>query len=268
MTMEDYLWAHHCVVTRSMELEDGKLVVIPFMDFANHSSHPNARWDIIEDGMILIATENIKSNQEIFISYGNLTNWQLFFTHGFALKINANQAVAFPPPLDYLLGGGSLANFEAKKNFIDSLPNPTLEDRFNIMPPNTRHFHPLNSTLGVLSDFYLAAILVCVLDDFSALTIHSSAISFLEWVSKHPNYDVFTLRALSILQDCLYDTIENLDQELEDDLILQPRIAMLDIVRQSEKKTLLAAHSILNSLTEKLVETPHIQEYLKDATND
>ncbi|CAG8614273.1 11137_t:CDS:2 [Funneliformis mosseae] len=83
------------------DLDDFHLV--PFLDFANHSLTPYARWEIGTEGVELILTksdslEPITSDTEICISYGDKPNSELLFVHGFTLSDNPWSAISFPVP--------------------------------------------------------------------------------------------------------------------------------------------------------------------------
>jgi len=83
------------------DLDDFHLV--PFLDFANHSLTPYARWEIGTEGVQLILTksdspEPITPDTEICISYGDKPNSELLFVHGFTLSDNPWSAISFPVP--------------------------------------------------------------------------------------------------------------------------------------------------------------------------
>ncbi|KAL0073939.1 hypothetical protein J3Q64DRAFT_1853861 [Phycomyces blakesleeanus] len=71
---------------------NGDLALIPFFDFANHASTPNIRWQLGVDGLDLVRFENGPSvlvpGQELFLSYGEKSNQELLFLHGFCLDDN------------------------------------------------------------------------------------------------------------------------------------------------------------------------------------
>ncbi|CAB4422787.1 SET domain-containing protein [Rhizophagus irregularis] len=77
--------------------------LVPFLDFANHSLTPHARWEIGPEGVELILTrsdspEQITPDTEICISYGDKPNSELLFVHGFTLSDNPSSAISFPVP--------------------------------------------------------------------------------------------------------------------------------------------------------------------------
>jgi hypothetical protein len=77
--------------------------LVPFLDFANHSLTPHARWEIGTEGVELILTksdppEPITPDTEICISYGDKPNSELLFVHGFTLSDNPSSAISFPVP--------------------------------------------------------------------------------------------------------------------------------------------------------------------------
>ncbi|KAF0473732.1 SET domain-containing protein [Gigaspora margarita] len=77
--------------------------LVPFLDFANHSLRPYARWELTNEGVELILTksdspEPILPDTEICISYGDKPNSELLFIHGFTLNDNPWSAISFPVP--------------------------------------------------------------------------------------------------------------------------------------------------------------------------
>ncbi|CAG8595676.1 26764_t:CDS:2 [Racocetra persica] len=77
--------------------------LVPFLDFANHSLKPYARWELTPEGVELILTksdspEPILPDTEICISYGDKPNSELLFIHGFTLIDNPWSAISFPVP--------------------------------------------------------------------------------------------------------------------------------------------------------------------------
>ncbi|CAG8599732.1 9550_t:CDS:2 [Ambispora leptoticha] len=119
VTLEDFKWADGVFWSRvlsfgsrmealsidksTLESEIDDLHLVPFIDVANHSLTPLARWEVLTDGAELTLTkssnqEPIPPETEICISYGEKSNCELLFLHGFALKDDPWSAISFPVP--------------------------------------------------------------------------------------------------------------------------------------------------------------------------
>ena len=118
--------------------------IVPGIDFANHSCvAPNARWEV--RGVVRGAPDPSDPSgsgprvellgefgatpapgEEVVISYGDKTNEELLFVHGFADRDNPHDALVLQPPwvIDEFGEGGDL-NDGMKK--VSSAPQGTLE---------------------------------------------------------------------------------------------------------------------------------------------
>ncbi|KAG9302736.1 hypothetical protein G9A89_009513 [Geosiphon pyriformis] len=119
VTFEDFKWADGVFWSRVIsfgsrfnilaiekslseaDLDDYHMV--PYIDIANHSLTPLARWEVTPEGLELILTkttnpEPIPAETEIRISYGEKPNSELLFLHGFALRDNPWSAISIPVP--------------------------------------------------------------------------------------------------------------------------------------------------------------------------
>ncbi|KAF9438355.1 hypothetical protein BGZ76_008497 [Entomortierella beljakovae] len=89
------------------------LHMVPFLDFANHDTEPNIRWQVDSDGLRVWAKESLldrvnkieKDDQpvqehEVFLSYGNKSNMELLFLYGFTLKDNPTKYMTIPIPME------------------------------------------------------------------------------------------------------------------------------------------------------------------------
>ncbi|KAK9384035.1 uncharacterized protein V2V93DRAFT_363355 [Kockiozyma suomiensis] len=96
LAYEEYIRADWLVSSRVIELpSDGvewELAVVPILDFANHGSQPNARYENTDDSVELVCAESevsgsdYRDGAEIVISYGpDKGSSELLFTYGFLL---------------------------------------------------------------------------------------------------------------------------------------------------------------------------------------
>ncbi|KAJ3367611.1 hypothetical protein HDU91_001279 [Kappamyces sp. JEL0680] len=257
-TFSDYLWAHHCMLSRAMDVgvPVSQWVIVPIIDFANHSFTPNARWEVVQDDsgthMVLVANHDIACNDQVFITYGNkLTNWQLLFEHGFCVDTNPNLVIVFPPPLQSLLPDQDTQALVEKR--MDLLSHFPREARNTISAPVGDETDLLNPTRGVLSDCYLATILACVVADLAGLPDAVSPRSFLAWISARADYDLVSLQAYAVLQDALADYIATVSQTLDDSIAMSPQLEVVEMFRKSEQRAATLAHACINGLTTSLV---------------
>jgi len=112
VSTEEFLWAYACFWSRALSLplsddptHPGIEAIVPGIDFANHSSsRPNARWATTRvDGEtvieLLCEPGNVpEPGREILISYGDKSNEELLFVHGFAERDNPRDALVLQSP--------------------------------------------------------------------------------------------------------------------------------------------------------------------------
>ena len=112
VSTEEFLWAYACFWSRALSLplsdhptRSGIEAIVPGIDFANHSSsRPNARWATTRvDGEtvieLLCEPGNVpEPGREILISYGDKSNEELLFVHGFAERDNPRDALVLQSP--------------------------------------------------------------------------------------------------------------------------------------------------------------------------
>ena len=112
VSTEEFLWAYACFWSRALSLplsdhptRSGIEAIVPGIDFANHSSsRPNARWATTRvDGEtvieLLCEPGNVpEPGREILISYGDKSNEELLFVHGFAERDNPAHALVLQSP--------------------------------------------------------------------------------------------------------------------------------------------------------------------------
>ena len=112
VSAEEFLWAYACFWSRALSLplgddpmRPGIEAIVPGIDFANHSSsRPNARWATTRvDGEtvveLLCEPGNVpEPGREVLISYGDKSNEELLFVHGFAERDNPHDALVLRSP--------------------------------------------------------------------------------------------------------------------------------------------------------------------------
>ncbi|KAG0351968.1 hypothetical protein BC939DRAFT_458045 [Gamsiella multidivaricata] len=128
-SLDNYIWADATFWSRVLSFgtqlrqdQDSKepennppedLHMVPFLDFANHATEPNIRWEVDADGLRAWAkpsfmdqvngdeqSQSKSHEQEAFLSYGSKPNMELLFLYGFTLQDNPTQFLTLPMPMD------------------------------------------------------------------------------------------------------------------------------------------------------------------------
>merc|ERR1719454_1641359 len=68
-------------------------MMVPVADIFNHVSNNNARLNFGTDSLQMLATTDIKQGEEVFNTYGELSNYHLLHMYGFSEKKNAHDTV-------------------------------------------------------------------------------------------------------------------------------------------------------------------------------
>lgn len=139
----------------SLSMDDRPLrLLAPLFDMLNHNSLPNAAFDLEQikendeqayDALVVRATQDIKANSEVFISYGASTrpSWRCLASYGFVPTYDSSQpeyeqeegeemahsAEVFLEGRRYEVGPGSISQelVDAMQECIDpTLPRPAM----------------------------------------------------------------------------------------------------------------------------------------------
>lgn len=110
LPLDQFLWAFSVISSRHLTLNNSatpsddaslQLLVMPLLDFLNHSPDPNVvalpfHDKINNESFVLIqALRDIKKGEQLLMSYGALSNSHLLQKYGFTLPDNANNALSF-----------------------------------------------------------------------------------------------------------------------------------------------------------------------------
>ncbi|GAB5588277.1 hypothetical protein Unana1_03177 [Umbelopsis nana] len=118
ISLDDWQWADTVFWTRVVSMksqaqskeESGEeasyytqdYALVPLLDFANHSMSPNLRWEVDKEGNFQLLTHRKpqdkalehpdlrsgKTGKQLFFSYGEKSNQELLFLHGFCVSGN------------------------------------------------------------------------------------------------------------------------------------------------------------------------------------
>ena len=89
LSLEDWAWAYRMVHSRTFRGPPPRpgaapaRLMVPLADLANHSAAANAAWEVGADGFRMLALEDIKPGQQIFIDYGERSTDDFFLFYGF-----------------------------------------------------------------------------------------------------------------------------------------------------------------------------------------
>ena len=111
LPLDQFLWAFSVISSRHLTLnnnnsaDDQHLLVMPLLDFLNHSPEPNVvalpfHDKINNESFVLIqALRDIKKGEQLLMNYGPLSNSHLLYKYGFTQPDNhANNALSFNAP--------------------------------------------------------------------------------------------------------------------------------------------------------------------------
>lgn len=85
-------WAYACVTSRANYLMDKGYAMTPILDMINHDSNSKTSATIKENDLFLSLSNDFPKGEEVFISYGDLTNLETFCNYGFVSETNSCNA--------------------------------------------------------------------------------------------------------------------------------------------------------------------------------
>ncbi|XP_048769500.2 N-lysine methyltransferase setd6-like [Ostrea edulis] len=85
------------------EEEKSVIYMVPMADMLNHIAKNNAHLSFKPDCLEMVSTKAIKKGEEVFNTYGELSNWHLLHMYGFSEAYPANIYDTVDIPLDIVL---------------------------------------------------------------------------------------------------------------------------------------------------------------------
>jgi len=79
-------WAHACVTSRANYVQGHGFAMTPVLDMINHDGGCGTRAGIVEDELFLSVDRAYAEGDEVFISYGDLTNIETLCNYGFVVS--------------------------------------------------------------------------------------------------------------------------------------------------------------------------------------
>jgi len=120
LTFEKYKWAYHVCISRTWTLEIGEekevdIVLVPLADMFNHAPGASS-GDLNVEGTYFSfnASKSYVTGEQLYVSYGRKSNYELMFNYGFALDNN---------PDDFMTIHFSLKS----SNLVQSIVEPLLK---------------------------------------------------------------------------------------------------------------------------------------------
>ncbi|KAG2232341.1 hypothetical protein BDF21DRAFT_434199 [Thamnidium elegans] len=283
MQFEMYLWADCIFWSRvvgiggdEQEKEASDKALIPFFDFANHSSeNPNIRWQLNNGGIDLITYPNVTINatDELLLSYGSKPNQELLFLHGFCIENNTEPSRFMLPLLPFfspLEQGYNLPKVQWLKQ-LSIKPNLTLVPRqSNSKEDPLAQCGWTDESIRVMYLVSLEEDIEFIMDDDDSITFqllgkNIPSLIELEAAVKDMNiFPVIQLRAVMLLLDALEYYLQlntNLAQENNETGLWK----QANIYRSEERVTLETTVQSLSTFRDELMQHPVVLSYLESA---
>ncbi|KAI8904100.1 hypothetical protein EDD86DRAFT_92142 [Gorgonomyces haynaldii] len=276
---DQFAWADFIYWSRCMETPAGT-VIVPMIDFCNHSLTPNAHWELENGSMHLITNHDLEQGEQITISYGEKSDNELLFLHGFALAQNTFLELSVSPPfIEYQMeedeDGVQTRLVTFKSRLLQRLE---LERVIKIHAPvSLLPDKQWNPTCGLISDDTFLTLFVCMMtpqDGFILkmnpdieLEIHAQPVPIektrmIQTLQKHPLYNVLVLRIWSVLQQIVQYHLD-LINETDDPEPSSLEIRYALICRNKQISLLNKAILLLEHLIETWAGLKDVQAYLQ-----
>jgi len=86
-------WAHACVTSRANYVQGHGFAMTPILDMINHDGSCGTRASIVQDELFLSVDQIFSKGDEVFISYGDLTNLETLCNYGFVVPSSSSSVV-------------------------------------------------------------------------------------------------------------------------------------------------------------------------------
>lgn len=85
--------AHACVTSRANYVQGHGFAMTPILDMINHDGSCGTRASIVQDELFLSVDQIFSKGDEVFISYGDLTNLETLCNYGFVVPSSSSSVV-------------------------------------------------------------------------------------------------------------------------------------------------------------------------------
>lgn len=250
--------------SRVLEIDDCKYLV-PTLDSCNHSFKPNCFWKVEGENILLITNHELKADSELTISYGDKTNLELFFIHGFVDRSNPNNHLfSFMPPIIDQDEATILQKVKAINSIFKS-------PKISIKSPSTPK---LQSIFVDLESFCIVLISIMQVEDGISFfdnecyfdgELASKEVDFVSFYQCEPR-PLLELKIVVVLENVLNELKGNLITN--DDLDLsQADIKDVEWLIQADMKVLDDVLDLLSNLKDGLCKIDVVVEFLKNESN-
>ncbi len=257
LSSSDWILLDSWYRSRCLELPDSGESMVPCLDIVNHARDANAYYEQTSNGdavLMLRPNEKAERGEEITINYGSSKSAaEMLFSYGFVDEgIDTESLVLDVHPLpDDPLGKAKVAAFSGKPVVRIASEATTVEwssPFIYFMCVNEEDgldFRVLQETDGSQSQLQVF---------WQDADITDSTADFEQHVAQHPLKDVFSLRAVCILQERLQEQLERLYASEEISTVIEASLIERDKrlstaaskLRQGETALLEKAFNALN----------------------
>lgn len=248
---ETYVWADYIFWSRCMSLQSAghagsdDLVIVPLVDFCNHSNEPNASWKLDDNGMVL--SSNNASGQ-LLLSYGTKSNSELVFLHGFCIPNNLLESLSIPAPFWELMDG----NIERIKVKSHLLKQRRLGMMVHINLPTKNLALENKSSNGILSEILSAESLLIML--VSVLLEGEHDLQAISELHKSEIYPILLLRVATVLQQICEHHGGILEEKCN--------VRVVQMLRDGLAQGLKHCQQLLQSFVDTQLQDPQVLQYL------
>jgi hypothetical protein len=259
--------------SRCLELPSNGACMVPCLDLANHSGNANAYYEQNADGdvtLLLRPDQELATHDEICISYGeNKSAAEMLFSYGFIDQTSqeTNSLVLDMQPMeDDPLGKAKIAAFFGPPTLLIRRQGNkvhwegTCVYLLCLNEEDGLEFKLLQQTDGSSYDLEVF---------WQESNVTNIAGHFEDLIRQHELGDVFTLRAIALVQDRIRQQLERLyaSEDFVQDLSDSPQVdkargSLAIELRSLETQLLEQAYNAMDDEKNELLKSPVVQQYL------
>jgi hypothetical protein len=231
LTLNDWVLLDSWYRSRCLELSDSGESMVPCLDIVNHARDANAYYEQASNGdvvLLLRPSGKAQSGEEITISYGSSkSSAEMLFSYGFVDEGVDTESLVLdlnPLPNDPL-SKAKIAAFSGRPVVRISSEASTVEWLSPFLyficvnEEDGLEFRVLQQTDGSQSQLQVF---------WQDTNVTESTADFEKHVAQHPLKDVFSLRAVCILEDRLQEQLDRLYATADMSAIIAPSMTEMD----------------------------------------
>ncbi|KAI9742270.1 MAG: hypothetical protein M1818_004170 [Claussenomyces sp. TS43310] len=276
LSLDDWVLVDSWYRSRNLELPQSGESMVPCLDMANHSAEANAYYEQTSTGdvvLLLRPDKELSKDDEITISYGSEKSAaEMLFSYGFIDPRTTTTSLILPihPFSDDPLAKAKVACFPSRpimRISTDAFSDVSWSSPFiHLMSLNEEDglaFRMLQQTDGARSSLRTL---------WQGRDVSDATHRFDELVRDHPLRDVFSLRAVALLEARVHEQLQRLHTS---DELLEPTGADDDglyasamLLRRLETQVLERVSQLLHAQNTDLLARPSVVEYLASMNAD